>query len=88
MCYDSLAAYTICLKVVINMPVSQAQQRAVNKYLRNNFDDIKTRVTKGKREEYKNKAKALGYESFNNFVIAAIEEKIERESAGQNREIR
>lgn len=32
------------------MPVSEAQQRAVNKYLRNNFDGIKTRVPKGKIE--------------------------------------
>lgn len=61
------------------MPVSEAQQRAVNKYLRNNFDDIKTRVPKGKREEYKLKSKELGYDSFNTFVVQAIEEKIERE---------
>lgn len=61
------------------MPVSEAQQKAVNKYLKNNFDDIKTRVPKGKREEYKDRARELGYESFNNFVIQAIEEKLERE---------
>ena len=61
------------------MPVSEAQQKAVNKYLRNNFDDIKTRVSKGKREEYKNRSKVLGYESFNSFVIQAIEEKLKRE---------
>ncbi len=60
------------------MPVSEAQQKAVNKYLRTTFDDIKTRVPKGKREEYKKAAAALGYESFNAFVIKAIEEKIER----------
>ena len=51
------------------MPVSEAQQKAVNKYLRTTFDDIKTRVPKGKREEYKKAAAALGYESFNAFVI-------------------
>lgn len=61
------------------MPVSEAQQKAVNKYLKNTFDDIKTRVPKGKREEYKEKARLLGYDSFNSFVIQAIEEKIERE---------
>lgn len=61
------------------MPVSEAQQKAVNKYLKNTFDDIKTRVPKGKREEYKTAASALGYSSFNNFVIQAIEEKLERE---------
>ena len=67
------------MKVGDKMPVSEAQQRAVNKYLRNNFDDIKTRVPKGKREEYKLKSKELGYDSFNTFVVQAIEEKIERE---------
>lgn len=61
------------------MSVSESQQKAINKYLRNNFDDIKTRVSKGKREEYKSRSKALGYKSFNSFVIQAIEEKLERE---------
>ena len=61
------------------MPVSEAQQKAVNKYLKNNFDDIKTRVPKGKREDYKTRSRALGYESFNSFVIQAIEEKLGRE---------
>lgn len=63
------------------MPVSEAQQKAVNKYLRNTFDDIKIRVPKGKREEYKQSAKQAGYESFNSFVIEAIDEKLEREGA-------
>lgn len=61
------------------MPVTEAQQKAVNKYLRNTFDDIKIRVPKGTREEYRTAAAALGYSSFNNFVVQAIEEKLERE---------
>lgn len=48
--------------------------------MKNNLDDIKIRVPKGKREEYKEKARCLGYESFNNFVVCAINEKIERET--------
>lgn len=63
---------------------SESQQRALNKYLRNKFDDIKTRVPKGKREEYKEVVRSLGYSSFNSFVIQAIEEKIQRESDGLN----
>ena len=47
--------------------------------MKNNLDDIKTRVPKGKREEYKEKARLLGYDSFNSFVVQAIEEKINRE---------
>lgn len=62
------------------MPVSKAQQDAVNRYLSKTFDDIKLRVPKGKREEYKNQAAQLGYESFNAFMIQAMEEKIERET--------
>lgn len=65
------------------MPVSEAQQKAINKYLRNTFDDIKTRVPKGKREEYKERALVLGYKSFNNFVVQAIEEKLEREQVAE-----
>lgn len=81
--YELCTHYRKCdiliVKVGDCMPVSEAQQKAVNKYLRNTFDDIKTRVPKGKREEYKTRAKELGYNSFNNFVVMAIEEKIERE---------
>lgn len=61
------------------MAYTEAQKRATMKYMKNNLDDIKIRVPKGKREEYKEKAKLLGYESFNGFVIQAMEEKIERE---------
>lgn len=61
------------------MPVSEAQKKATMKYMKNNLDDIKTRVPKGKRDEYKSAAAALGYTSFNNFVIQAIEEKLQRE---------
>lgn len=62
------------------MPVSKAQQEAVNRYLSKTFDDIKVRVPKGKRDEYKNQAALLGYNSFNTFIIEAMEEKIARET--------
>ena len=32
------------------MAVSKAQQRAVNKYVKNNYDEIKLRMPKGKKE--------------------------------------
>ena len=63
------------------MPYTEAQKKATMKYMKNNLDDIKIRVPKGKREEYKEKARSLGYESFNNFVVCAMDEKIEREVA-------
>jgi hypothetical protein len=59
------------------MPVSDAQQRAVNKYLKNNLDDIKIRVKKGRKDELKAIAEEQG-QSLNAFVLSAIDEKIER----------
>ena len=59
------------------MPVSDAQQRAVNKYLKNNLDDIKIRVKKGRKDELKVIAEEQG-QSLNAFVLSAIDEKIER----------
>ena len=61
------------------MAYSEASKNATMKYMKKNLDYIKTRVPKGKREEYKTAAAALGYSSFNNFVVQAIEEKLERE---------
>ena len=59
------------------MPVSEAQQRAVNKYLKNNLDDIKIRVKKGEKEKLKTIAEQQGL-SLNAFILTAIDEKIER----------
>ena len=59
------------------MPVTDAQQRAVNKYLKNNLDDIKIRVKKGRKDELKAIAEEQG-QSLNAFVLSAIDEKIER----------
>jgi hypothetical protein len=61
------------------MAYSEAQKKATAKYMKANLDDIKLRVPKGKREEYKKQVSDLGYKSFNEFAIKAIEEKIERE---------
>lgn len=63
------------------MSLSEAQRKATNKYIeKNNLVEIKFRVTDSKRDEYKAKSADLGYSSFNQFVIQAIEEKIERDS--------
>lgn len=58
---------------------SEAQKRATAKYMKENLDDIKVRVKKGKRDEYKREITKLGYSSLNDFIIKAIDEKIERE---------
>lgn len=61
------------------MAYTEASKNATMKYMKKNLDDIKIRVPKGTRDEYKTAAAALGYSSFNSFIIQAIEEKLERE---------
>lgn len=61
------------------MPASKAQQRAVAKYMKNNYDEIKIRVPKGEREQIKAHADSKG-ESINSFVQRAINETIERDT--------
>ena len=60
------------------MAYSKAQNRATQKYQKENYDRINLAIPKGKREYYKAEAKKLGYESVNKFIISAMDEKIER----------
>lgn len=55
---------------------SKAQQRATAKYVRNNYDDIKVRVQKGKRDAIKAAAGAAG-ESVNGYIKKAIDLRME-----------
>lgn len=50
---------------------TKAQAEAAKKYL-NNLDEIRIRVPKGKKEEYKQKAEAEG-KSLNQYIIDKIE---------------
>lgn len=59
-------------------PVSKAQQKAVNKYMKENYDEIKVRVPKGMKEKIKAHAESRG-ESVNGFITRAILEAMERE---------
>lgn len=63
------------------MPVSKAQQKAVSKYMKENYDEIKVRVDKGKKAVIKSHAEAQG-ESVNGFIGRAIDEAIIRDSKG------
>lgn len=60
--------------------VSKAQQKAVAKYMKNNYDEIKVRVEKGKREIIKAAATAAG-ESVNGYIKKAVDQRMERETA-------
>lgn len=60
------------------MAVSKANQRAVAKYMKANYDDIKVRTPKGKRQIIQEHAKSRG-ESTNEFINRAIDETMKRE---------
>lgn len=60
--------------------VSKAQQKAVAKYMKNNYDEIKVRVEKGKREIIKTAATAAG-ESVNGYIKKAVDQRMERDNA-------
>lgn len=59
--------------------VSKAQQKAVSKYMKENYDEIKVRVDKGRKAEIKAHADIQG-ESVNAFISRAIVETMERDS--------
>ena len=60
------------------MPASKAQQKAVSKYLKNNYDEIKVRVEKGRKAQIQAHAEIQG-ESVNGFINRAIAETMERD---------
>jgi len=58
--------------------VSKAQQKAVHKYVKNNYDRIEVTAPKGKKDIIKAHAETKG-ESVNGFINRAIDETIERD---------
>ncbi len=58
---------------------TQAQNKATQKYIKNNYDSVMLRMPKGKKEQIKAHAESQG-ESLNGFVNRAIDETIDRES--------
>lgn len=60
------------------MPVSKAQQKAVSKYMKENYDELKVRLPKGQKNTIKAHAQAQG-ESLNAFINRAITETMERD---------
>ena len=62
------------------MPISKAQQDAVNKYKRANYDRMEMLVPKGKKEIIKAHAESMG-ERVNGFIRRAIDNQIERDKS-------
>ena len=60
--------------------IEDARKKANEKYIKNNYDEIKTRVPKGRKAEIQTHAEKQG-KSLNAFVNEAIDEKIERDNA-------
>ncbi len=61
------------------MPISKAQQEAVHRYVKKNYDRIELMVKpKGRKDELKAHAAGRG-ESLNAFINRAIDETLERD---------
>ena len=67
-----------------NMPeeskVSKAQQKAVNKYVKNNYDRINVTFPKGQKEIIMQAAEAAG-ESVNGYIKKAVDQRMDRDNA-------
>ena len=55
---------------------TKAAQKAVNKYIANNYDRLNLTVPKGRKNEYKVAAEAEG-KSLNAFIVECIEKRME-----------
>lgn len=60
---------------------TDAQRRASSKYLAESVESFSVRVPKGRKEHYQAAAAAAGL-SLNQFVVDALDEKIERDQLG------
>ena len=60
--------------------VSKAQQRAVHKYVKANYDRLDLTIPKGQKEVIKAHAETRG-ESVNGFINRAITETMQRDQA-------
>lgn len=50
-----------------------------NDYIKNNYDQVRFTVKKGKKEELKVHCIKFGYKSLNDFINKAVNEKIARD---------
>lgn len=62
------------------MAVSKAQQHAVNKYVKSNYDEVKLRMPKGKKDVIQAHAAQQG-ESVNAYINRAIDEAMQRDDS-------
>lgn len=65
------------------MAISKAQQKAVNKYVKEKYDRINITMPKGRKEQIQAAAVARG-ESVNGFINRLITDALEKERPGQH----
>lgn len=65
------------------MPASKAQQKAVNKYMKANYDRFNLLLPKGKKETIQEHTQTTS-ESMNAFINRAINETLERDRERKN----
>ena len=61
------------------MAYTKAGQKAVDKYIKNNYDNVTLRVPKGLQAGLQAHAEGQG-ESLNGFIVRAVDETIERDN--------
>lgn len=61
------------------MPVSKAQQKAVHKYVKANYDRMELTVPKGRKEIIQSAAASQG-QSVNAYINQAIDERMNRDA--------
>lgn len=66
------------------MPTSKANQRAVHKYVKNNYDRLDVTVPKGKKDIIKAAADAAG-ESVNAYINTAIDRRMKQDNAAPDK---
>ena len=64
--------------------ISKAQQKAVNKYVKKNYDRINVTFPKGKKEILKEHAEKQS-ESVNAFIVRSVQETMERDNQNYER---
>lgn len=67
------------------MAVSKAQQKAVNKYVKEKYDRILLTMPKGQKDKIKTHANSMG-ESVNGFISRAIDVTMKLDNGGANHE--
>ena len=67
------------------MAITKAQSKAVNKYVKNNYDRLELLMPKGKKEVIKSYAAAVD-ESLNGYIKKAVTNRIKAET-GDNVEL-